>query len=165
MRRWRYEHQGNLWRGGSGIRCCGRFFCCSLLLFLFFLISIVLSLLLVRWIACLAAYILTASLVGQTTERRGRQCCARVRWECRKFNHAIVTTVCSPHAVPGTERWNYHQLGGAYLVRRIFHGFYAACSTLDARVDNPNYFSVKFDSIDADVSTARLRLGVLALSI
>jgi len=48
LKRWRHEHQGNLWTAGGGVRCCGRFFCCSIMMFLFFLIGIVLSLLL--WI-------------------------------------------------------------------------------------------------------------------
>ncbi|KAH9946141.1 uncharacterized protein BXZ73DRAFT_72977 [Epithele typhae] len=44
MRRWRTEYQGKIWTKGSRAGCIGRFFCCTLLLFLFFLISIVLSL-------------------------------------------------------------------------------------------------------------------------
>lgn len=48
MRRWRYEHQGNLWTAGSRVRCCGRFFCCTISIFLFLFVGIVLSLLL--WI-------------------------------------------------------------------------------------------------------------------
>lgn len=48
MKRWRYEHQGNLWTRGSAIGICARFFFCLLFLFLFFFISVVLSLLLVR---------------------------------------------------------------------------------------------------------------------
>ncbi|EIW60382.1 uncharacterized protein TRAVEDRAFT_45632 [Trametes versicolor FP-101664 SS1] len=44
MRQWRYEHQGKMWTKGSRARCFGRFFCCTIMIFLFLLISIVLSL-------------------------------------------------------------------------------------------------------------------------
>ncbi|KAI0064578.1 hypothetical protein BV25DRAFT_1914282 [Artomyces pyxidatus] len=44
MRAWRYDHQGHLWTAGSRTRCCGRFFCCTILITLFLFISIVLSL-------------------------------------------------------------------------------------------------------------------------
>ena len=47
VRRWRKEYQGNLWTKGSRLGCFGRFFCCTLMIFLFLLISIVLSLALV----------------------------------------------------------------------------------------------------------------------
>lgn len=56
MRRWRKDYQGNLWTKGSRASCFGRFFCCTIMIFLFFLISIVLSLALVSltllWSAC-----------------------------------------------------------------------------------------------------------------
>ena len=48
MRRWRYEHQGNLWTRGSKIRVCGRAIFCLIFTFIFFFVSIILSLLLVR---------------------------------------------------------------------------------------------------------------------
>jgi len=48
LRAFRYDHQGNLWKKGSRVQCVGRFFCCTVLIFLFFLVSIILSLLL--WI-------------------------------------------------------------------------------------------------------------------
>ncbi|TCD64547.1 hypothetical protein EIP91_003985 [Steccherinum ochraceum] len=44
MRRWRYEHQGNLWKRGGGGRCFGRFFCCTLMTVVFLFLSIVMSL-------------------------------------------------------------------------------------------------------------------------
>ncbi|TBU50744.1 hypothetical protein BD309DRAFT_879424 [Dichomitus squalens] len=44
VRRWRKDYQGNLWTKGSRLGCFGRFFCCTLMIFLFLLISIVLSL-------------------------------------------------------------------------------------------------------------------------
>ncbi|KAI0807341.1 hypothetical protein C8Q74DRAFT_1227156 [Fomes fomentarius] len=44
VRRWRTEYQGKMWTKGSRSRCCGRFFCCTIMIFLLFLISIVLSL-------------------------------------------------------------------------------------------------------------------------
>lgn len=51
MRQWRYEHQGKMWTKGSRARCFGRFFCCTIMIFLFLLISIVLSLALVCGLA------------------------------------------------------------------------------------------------------------------
>ncbi|EMD38550.1 hypothetical protein CERSUDRAFT_113728 [Gelatoporia subvermispora B] len=48
MREWRYEYQGDMWTRGSRARCFGRFFCCTLMIFIFLLISIILSL--VLWI-------------------------------------------------------------------------------------------------------------------
>lgn len=47
MRKWRYDHQGNLWSAGSRGRCIGRFFCCTVMIFVFVLLSIILSLALV----------------------------------------------------------------------------------------------------------------------
>ncbi|KAI0721124.1 hypothetical protein C8T65DRAFT_632280 [Cerioporus squamosus] len=44
IRRWRKDYQGNLWTKGSRASCFGRFFCCTIMIFVFFLISIVLSL-------------------------------------------------------------------------------------------------------------------------
>ncbi|KAI0831272.1 hypothetical protein BC628DRAFT_1461899 [Trametes gibbosa] len=44
VRAWRYEHQGKMWTKGSRTRCFGRFFCCTLMIFIFLLISIILSL-------------------------------------------------------------------------------------------------------------------------
>lgn len=43
MRQWRKDYQGNLWTKGSRASCCGRFFCCTLMIFLLLLISIVLT--------------------------------------------------------------------------------------------------------------------------
>ncbi|KAI0748092.1 hypothetical protein C8Q80DRAFT_1120655 [Daedaleopsis nitida] len=48
IRRWRKEHQEDLWTKGSRAGCFGRFFCCTLMIFLFFVVSIVLSLALDR---------------------------------------------------------------------------------------------------------------------
>ncbi|OCH95559.1 hypothetical protein OBBRIDRAFT_830826 [Obba rivulosa] len=48
LRQWRYEYQGNLWTGGSRARCFGRFFCCTVMIFVFLVISIILSL--VLWV-------------------------------------------------------------------------------------------------------------------
>lgn len=48
LRTYRYQHQGALWTRGSRVRCVGRFCCCTLLITLFLIISIVLALLL--WI-------------------------------------------------------------------------------------------------------------------
>jgi len=48
MRQWRYEYQGDMWTRGSRTRCFGRFFCCTIMIFVFLLISIILSL--VLWI-------------------------------------------------------------------------------------------------------------------
>lgn len=47
IRRWRKDYQGKMWTKGSRASCFGRFFCCTIMVFLFFLISIVLSLALV----------------------------------------------------------------------------------------------------------------------
>ncbi|KAH9854178.1 hypothetical protein C2E23DRAFT_884278 [Lenzites betulinus] len=44
VRAWRYEHQGKMWTKGSRARCFGRFFCCTLMIFIFLVISIILSL-------------------------------------------------------------------------------------------------------------------------
>ncbi|OBZ75448.1 hypothetical protein A0H81_04355 [Grifola frondosa] len=44
MRRWRYDHQGNLWTKGGRGRCFGRFFCCTIMIFVFIVLSILLSL-------------------------------------------------------------------------------------------------------------------------
>ncbi|EIN07222.1 hypothetical protein PUNSTDRAFT_53598 [Punctularia strigosozonata HHB-11173 SS5] len=45
IRTWRYEHQeSNMWTAGSRGRCFGRFLCCSLMTFVFLLVSIVLAL-------------------------------------------------------------------------------------------------------------------------
>jgi len=101
MKRWRYEHQGNLWTAGGGLRCCGRFFCCTLLLFLFLLISIVLSLLL--WI------------------------------EPPNVEIGDVTPVTNGSAFQ-------IQSDGVLINLQI-----------PISVNNPNYFSVKFDTIDAQI--------------
>lgn len=47
MRQWRYDHQGNLWTRGSRVRCCGRFFCCTIMIAVFLIVSIILSMALV----------------------------------------------------------------------------------------------------------------------
>lgn len=47
MRQWRKDYQGNLWTKGSRASCCGRFFCCTLMIFLLLLISVVLTIALV----------------------------------------------------------------------------------------------------------------------
>ncbi|CAL1704740.1 unnamed protein product [Somion occarium] len=44
LRRWRYEHQGNLWTKGGRGRCFGRFFCCTIMIFVFLFVAIILSL-------------------------------------------------------------------------------------------------------------------------
>ncbi|KAF8643883.1 hypothetical protein AX16_008899 [Volvariella volvacea WC 439] len=44
IRNYRLEHRGNLWTKGSRLRCFGRFFCCTLLIGLFLVISIILAL-------------------------------------------------------------------------------------------------------------------------
>ncbi|KAI1795906.1 hypothetical protein LXA43DRAFT_1164044 [Ganoderma leucocontextum] len=43
MRQWRKDYQGNLWTKGSRASCCGRFFCCTLMIFILLLISVVLT--------------------------------------------------------------------------------------------------------------------------
>lgn len=47
IRQWRYDHQGNLWTRGSRAGCFGRFFCCTIMIVVFLVISILLSLALV----------------------------------------------------------------------------------------------------------------------
>ncbi|GJE95147.1 LEA2 domain-containing protein [Phanerochaete sordida] len=101
MKRWRHEHQGNLWTAGGGLRCCGRFFCCTLLIFVFLLISIVLSL--VLWI------------------------------EPPNVEIGDVTPVTN---------------GSAFQLQS--DGI-AVNLQVPISVNNPNYFSVKFDTIDADI--------------
>ncbi|TDL24861.1 hypothetical protein BD410DRAFT_744548, partial [Rickenella mellea] len=44
LRTWRRDHHGNLWTAGSRGSCIGRFCCCSLLIALFLIVSIVLTL-------------------------------------------------------------------------------------------------------------------------
>ncbi|KAI0637007.1 hypothetical protein C8Q77DRAFT_1154884 [Trametes polyzona] len=44
MRQWRYDYQGKMWTKGSRASCFGRFFCCTIMIFVFLLISIILSL-------------------------------------------------------------------------------------------------------------------------
>ncbi|KAI0928717.1 hypothetical protein AcW1_005884 [Taiwanofungus camphoratus] len=44
IRQWRYDHQGNLWTRGSRAGCFGRFFCCTIMIVVFLVISILLSL-------------------------------------------------------------------------------------------------------------------------
>jgi len=44
IRNYRLDHQGNLWTRGSRGRCIGRFFCCTSLIGVFLLLSILLSL-------------------------------------------------------------------------------------------------------------------------
>lgn len=46
---WRAEGQENLWTRGSRTRTCGRFFCCTVMITVFLIISILLSLALVSW--------------------------------------------------------------------------------------------------------------------
>jgi len=46
FRKRKYAGQSGLWTAGGGLRCCGRFFLCTILVFFFLLISIVLALLL-----------------------------------------------------------------------------------------------------------------------
>ncbi|KAK0239978.1 hypothetical protein EDD85DRAFT_469810 [Armillaria nabsnona] len=44
LKKYRYETQGNLWTRGSRPRCIGRFCCCTLLIAVFLILSIILSL-------------------------------------------------------------------------------------------------------------------------
>ncbi|KAK0503426.1 hypothetical protein EDD18DRAFT_1137798 [Armillaria luteobubalina] len=44
LKKYRYETQGNLWTRGSRPRCIGRFCCCTLLIAVFLILSILLSL-------------------------------------------------------------------------------------------------------------------------
>ncbi|KAH7929749.1 hypothetical protein BV22DRAFT_106900 [Leucogyrophana mollusca] len=44
LRHWRYEHQGALWTRGSRGRCIGRFCCCSIMIVVLFIVSILLAL-------------------------------------------------------------------------------------------------------------------------
>ncbi|KZT37991.1 hypothetical protein SISSUDRAFT_1005376 [Sistotremastrum suecicum HHB10207 ss-3] len=45
---WRMDHHGDRWTRGGRVRCCGRFCCCFLWIFLLLLVSIILTLIL--WI-------------------------------------------------------------------------------------------------------------------
>jgi hypothetical protein len=101
VRRWRYEHQGNLWTAGSGIRCCGRFFFCTILIFLFLLISILLS---------LALWIRPPNVVIGDISTPSNGSAIQLQNEGVAINLAVPVSV-----------------------------------------NNPNYFSVKFDSIDASI--------------
>lgn len=44
LRAYRYDHQGNLWKKGTRVQCFGRFFCCTILIALFFIVAILLNL-------------------------------------------------------------------------------------------------------------------------
>lgn len=46
---WRAEDQDNLWTRGSRAKTCGRFLCCTIMVTVFLIISILLSLALVRY--------------------------------------------------------------------------------------------------------------------
>ncbi|KAK7693542.1 hypothetical protein QCA50_003111 [Cerrena zonata] len=101
LRRWRYEHQGNIWTKGGRGRCFGRFFCCTIMIFVFLLVSIILSLAL--WIRPPDIEIggITQATSGSTFQLQS---------DGVSFNGGINITV-----------------------------------------NNPNYFSVKFETITADV--------------
>ncbi|KAI0818620.1 hypothetical protein BC629DRAFT_1463213 [Irpex lacteus] len=101
VKRWRHEHQGDLWTQGGGLRCCGRFFCCTIMMFLFFFIGIVLSLLL--WI---------------------------------RPPNVVVGDIQLANA---TDSINLQDNGISVVL------------DVPIVVDNPNYFSVSFKSIHADV--------------
>ncbi|KAI0093666.1 hypothetical protein BDY19DRAFT_989219 [Irpex rosettiformis] len=101
LKRWRHEHQGDLWMQGGGLRCCGRFFCCTIMLFVFFFIGIVLSLLL--WV--------------------------------RPPNVAVGNI----------------QLANASNSINLQNNGIAVTLDVPIVVDNPNYFSVNFNNIHADV--------------
>jgi len=102
MRRWRYEHQGNLWKRGGKGRCFGRFFCCSIMIFVFLLLSIVMSLAL--WI---------------------------------KPPNVIISDVSPP-----TDGSAVQITDGPGVTINL---------GVNISVANPNYFSVKFSEIKADV--------------
>jgi hypothetical protein len=57
---WRAEGQENLWTRGSCTRACGRFFCCTVMITVFLIISILLSLALVRSRPSVPALIITS---------------------------------------------------------------------------------------------------------
>jgi LEA14-like dessication related protein len=101
VRRWRYEHQGNLWNAGSRVRCCGRFFFCTILIFLFLLVSIVLSLAL--WVKPPNVIIGDIGIANSTNA-------------IQLQNDGVAINLAVPISV-----------------------------------NNPNYFSVKFNSIDASI--------------
>ncbi|KAJ3476082.1 hypothetical protein NLI96_g11406 [Meripilus lineatus] len=111
LKRWRYEHQGNLWTGGSRIRCFGRFFCCTVLIFLFLFISIILSLAL--WI---------------------------------RPPNIDISDVMVPTSTSAIQLQN----DGVTVNLGV-----------NITVDNPNYFSVKFDEIKLDIiyPVNNLRVG------
>lgn len=104
MRRWRYEHQGNLWTKGGRGRCCGRFFVCTIMIFFFLLISVVLSL--VLWV--------------------------------RPPNLTIGNV-----SLPDTD--DAVQINDNPLGATVNLG-------VNISVNNPNYFSVQFRSIDATIT-------------
>ncbi|KAJ3522914.1 hypothetical protein NM688_g8804 [Phlebia brevispora] len=104
MKRWRHEHQGNLWTRGSGLFVCCRLFGCLFFTFVFLFISIVLSLLL--WIEPPNVEIGEVAPVAQ--------------------NGSAVQLQQNPLGVT-------INLG------------------VPVSVNNPNYFSVKFNSIVADI--------------
>lgn len=158
MRRWRYEHQGNLWTKGGRGRCFGRFFCCTIMIFVFLLVSIILSLALVcPSIQCICWFSLNSNgTVDSTAWHRNRWYHpGNVRQYCTLiYRHPDIPSSWRKYIVPTAKRRSVIQRGNQYhvcatSVFSIFRGYDLTgrwCS-----VNNPNYFSVKFDSINADV--------------
>ncbi|KAI6045683.1 hypothetical protein EDC04DRAFT_2559012 [Pisolithus marmoratus] len=101
LRRWRYENNRSLWTKGTRGRCIGRFCCCTIMITLFLIISIVLALLL---------------------------------WA--RPPNVIVGTVGSSSTTSEVQQVN----NGVQLNLAI-----------NITVNNPNYFSVSFSSIKADI--------------
>ncbi|KAI0082661.1 hypothetical protein K474DRAFT_1681087 [Panus rudis PR-1116 ss-1] len=109
MRRWRYEHQGNLWTKGGRGRCIGRFCCCSIMIFLFFLISIIFSLAL-------------GSLF--------------------RYAQWIRPPDVEVNGIQPTSSGSTLQIQDDGIAINLM---------VNLTVNNPNYFSVKFDDITADI--------------
>ncbi|KAH8107069.1 hypothetical protein BXZ70DRAFT_916248 [Cristinia sonorae] len=105
LRQWRYEHQGNLWKRGGGARCCGRFFCCTIMIFVFLFLSIVLS---------LALWIKPPNVIVDTPVLRDNGSGSPVQLTA----------------------------DGEGLIVNL---------GINVSVSNPNYFSVMFNSLKADI--------------
>ncbi|KAG1877942.1 hypothetical protein DFJ58DRAFT_753328 [Suillus subalutaceus] len=97
---WRRENTGGLWTKGSRVSCVGRFCCCTMMIAVFLVVSILLALLM--WV---------------------------------RPPDAIVGTVA-----PSTTQ-NAVQLNSGSITLNL---------GINITVDNPNYFSVSFKSIDAN---------------
>ncbi|KAI0306347.1 hypothetical protein B0F90DRAFT_1946470 [Multifurca ochricompacta] len=139
LRTWRYQQGHNLWTRGSGPRCFCRFFCCTVLVTLLLVISIILCLALVRqprgffpqsWLHFYFQWIQPPDVIiggGNVTS-------TVVTQSVNVLNNGIQVNLGLP-------------VQYVFVVLRAWVTSYAcAC-----RVVNPNYFSAKLTHVKADI--------------